>query len=130
MEKHRVYTTNGWRDFGDIDAAMAFHATDGIGEIENIVIEQMPFNKREWELQIVEPAVIAYIESVIRPMPYDYINIGDVTKYLTHAQYSEEAATIMAWYWACMASITEQIEPLTEPVDVNVIINELPTLTL
>lgn len=130
MDKHRVFTTNGWRDFGDIDAAMAFHATDGIGEIETIVIEPQPFNKRDWEVGTVEPAIREHIESILRPEPLDYMSIYEPNLWVDDEQYSAEAVAVRAWIRACWRSVRQQIEPLTEPVDVSLIINQLPTLTL
>ena len=130
MIKYRVYTANGWSDFGDFRPAEDYHATDGVGEIETINIEPQPWNKRQWELDIVEPGVRAHIEAAIRPEPLDYISIHEPNTWVGDQEYSEEALAVRAWIRACWRSVRQQIEPLTEPVEVEVIIDNLPDLNL
>lgn len=87
-----------------------------------------PFDKRKWELEVVEPAVRAHIEASIRPKPLDYISIHEPVTYLNHPIHAEEAATVHAWIWDCWESVDEQLEPLLEPIEIETVIANLPTL--
>lgn len=88
------------------------------------------FDKRSWEESVVEPAVLNHIRATIRPLPLDYIGLNDVALHLNHEEYGEESKSIQLWYCACMDSITSQIELITEPIEVQTIIDNLPPLLI
>lgn len=85
---------------------------------------------RAWELQVVEPAVKEHILSVIRPEPYDYTGFEDIPIYKDDPRYTEEVAAIIQWIRDCWDSMEAQIENLEAPIELEVIIQNLPDLTL
>lgn len=92
--------------------------------------EPQPFDLRDWELSVVEPAIRSHIESVIRPEPLDYISIHEPNTWIGDDEYGEEAEAVREWIRACWRSMKAQIEGLEAAIEVAAIIDNLPALNI
>lgn len=89
------------------------------------------FDKWIWYREVVTPAIVAHIESIItNPQTYDYLDYYEPFGYLNDMIHNEEATKIVEWIkniWIVVRPLIEQTE--TE-IDIDVIIQQLPELVI
>lgn len=88
------------------------------------------WNKREWELSAVEPAVKQYMESIIREKPYDYININEPNTWIGDEEYDTQAQMVISWTRECWRVVTGIVNEATEQniPTIEDIISQLPDI--
>jgi hypothetical protein len=111
MIKYRVTTKKGYTEFAEkSDECIAFHSENGIGEIEELPIEQP-----QWNLEFITPQLSAAFDIKFETY-WKAKGYTDTTDLLSHAAnpdsvYHSEALSLIQWshneWEAAIADIDE-----------------------
>lgn len=94
--------------------------------------DPQPLDKRQWELNEVEPTVRSHIENTIRKLPLDYISINEPNTWVVDDEFGEEAQAVLAWIRSCWKYVRTTVDAadINDLPTVESIINGLPELNI
>jgi len=121
MIAYRVYTERGFTEFLELPLAQIYHAEFGVGDIEEIPIEQPKWNAEAFKKQLSD-VFDAKFETYCSAK--GYIDMFDLLSHGAnpYSQYHLEALSLLNWWHTEWNDITQNIN---EQSNIEDIINNL-----
>ena len=122
MIKYRVYIQGGYVEFLDLQEAQDYHAQHGVGEIEEIEIQQPQWDKEYFILQL-SVSFDSKFETYWKAK--GYIDMFDLLSHAANPEsiYNSEALSLLQW---SQVNWEIAITGINEQSNIETIINNLP----
>lgn len=122
MIKYRVYIQGGYVEFLDLQEAQDYHAQHGVGEIEEIPIEQP-----QWNIELFKNQLSAAFDAKFETywIAKDYTDMFDLLSHAANSEsiYNSEALSLLQW---SQENWEVAITGINEQSNIETIINNLP----
>ena len=122
MKKYRVYNKSGFVEFTDLVQAQNYHSQFGIGDIEEIEIQQPQWDKEYFILQL---SVSFDLKFETYWKAKGYIDMFDLLSHAANPEsiYNSEALNLLQW---SQVNWEVAITGINEQSNIETIINNLP----
>lgn len=122
MKKYRVYNKSGFVEFTDLLQAQNYHSQFGIGDIEEIEIQQPQWDKEYFILQL---SVSFDLKFETYWKAKGYIDMFDLLSHAANPEsiYNSEALSLLQW---SQVNWEVAITGINEQSNIETIINNLP----
>lgn len=122
MKKYRVYNKSGFVEFTDLVQAQNYHSQFGIGDIEEIEIQQPQWDKEYFILQL---SVSFDLKFETYWKAKGYIDMFDLLSHAANPEsiYNSEALSLLQW---SQVNWEVAITGINEQSNIETIINNLP----